>query len=164
VIPFPSSSGRRVDVKNRNRIGDSVDPCGIPVVCGRMQSVYSLILRHVVLSLRKDWMKRVIQGRKAFALRLWISLSCETLSNASEMSRHNIEATVFRFVLQTVLTCSVMSSSAEVVNRPGRAPICDSGRRPFSSAALFIRFAIRASSVFARVLRRAIGRYAPSFV
>jgi hypothetical protein len=70
VIPFPSSSGRRVDVKNRNRIRDSVDPYGIPVVCGRMQSVCSLILRHVVLSLRKDWMKRVIQGRKAFALRL----------------------------------------------------------------------------------------------
>jgi hypothetical protein len=26
VTPFPSSSGRRVDAKNRNRIGDSVDP------------------------------------------------------------------------------------------------------------------------------------------
>jgi hypothetical protein len=29
-----SNVGRRVNAKKRNRMGKSVDPCGIPVYCG----------------------------------------------------------------------------------------------------------------------------------
>jgi hypothetical protein len=84
VTPFPSSSGRRVDVKNRKRIGESVDPCSIPVVCDLVQSRYSPSLRQVILSCRNDWMNLMMLGGKAFILRLWMSLLWDTLSNASD--------------------------------------------------------------------------------
>ena len=55
VVVLPVlSNGRRVEAKNRNRIGERVDPWGMPVVCGLGWSVYSPIFRHVVLSWRKD--------------------------------------------------------------------------------------------------------------
>jgi hypothetical protein len=99
VTPFPSSSRRRVDVKNRKRISESVDPCSIPVVCDLVQSRYSPSLRQVVLSYRNDWMNLMMLGGKAFILRLWMSLSWDTLLNAPEMLRQSIEATIFRLVL-----------------------------------------------------------------
>jgi hypothetical protein len=70
VTPFPSSSRRRVDVKNRKRISESVNPYGIPVVCSLVQSRYSPSLRQVVLSYRNDWMNLMMLGVKAFILRL----------------------------------------------------------------------------------------------
>jgi hypothetical protein len=54
VTPFPLSSRRRVDIKNRKRISKSVNPYSIPVVYNLIQSRYSPSLRQVVLSYRKD--------------------------------------------------------------------------------------------------------------
>ena len=68
-------------------------------------------------------MNSVMLGGKAFILRLCISLMWDTLSNAPEMSRQSIEATILGLVLQTVCTCSMMSSRAEVVDLPSLAPI-----------------------------------------
>jgi hypothetical protein len=66
VTPFPLSSRRRVDVKNRKRISKSVNPYRIPVVYNLVQSRYSPSLRQVVLSYRNNRINLVILGRKAF--------------------------------------------------------------------------------------------------
>ncbi len=79
-------------------------------------------------------MNSVILGGKAFILRLCSSLVWDTLSNAPEMSRQSIEATIFGLVLQTVCTYSVMSLRAEVVDLPSLVPIWESKRSPLALA------------------------------
>jgi hypothetical protein len=54
MTPFPLSSRRRVDVKNRKRISKSINPYSIPIVYDLVQSRYSPSLRQVVLSYRND--------------------------------------------------------------------------------------------------------------
>jgi hypothetical protein len=70
ITPFPLSSRRRVNIKNRKRISKSINPYRIPVVYNLVQSRYSPSLRQVVLSCRNDRINLVILGRKAFILRL----------------------------------------------------------------------------------------------
>jgi len=54
VVGPSSSIGRNVEANRRERMGDKVEPWGIPVSCGLSWSLYSPSLRHVVLSCRKD--------------------------------------------------------------------------------------------------------------
>ena len=66
-----------------------------------------------------------------------------------------------RLDLQIVWICLVSSSSAVSVEQPGLAPICVSGSRWCSSAALLSCLATRVSMIFPTVLSRAIGLHAP---
>jgi len=86
------------------------------------------------------------------------------LLKALEMLRHSINATAPRLVCYIILTCSMIRSSAIVVDLPSLAPIWVSSNRPLLSASLDILLAMIASRVFANVFRRTISLYAPSLV
>jgi len=79
------------------------------------------------------------------------------------MFRQSIDATSPRLVFYIVLTCSIIGSSADIVDLPSRAPICVFSNRSLASTSLDILFTTIASRVFARVLRRVIGLYNPGF-
>jgi len=79
------------------------------------------------------------------------------------MSRQSIDATSPRLVFYIVLTCSTIRSSADVVDLLSRAPICVFGNRPLASTFLDILFVIIALRIFARMLRRVVSLYDPSF-
>ena len=64
------SSGRRVPTKNKNSIGERVDPCGIPVSVGIWLSLYVFRTMEVVLSWRNDSMKFVSHCGIPFSLML----------------------------------------------------------------------------------------------
>jgi len=57
------------------------------------------------------------------------------------MSKQSINATFPRLVFYIVLTCSIIRSSADVVDLPSHAPICVFGNRSLASASLDILFA-----------------------
>jgi len=69
-----------------------------------------------------------------------------------------------RLVCYIVLTCSIIRSSAIVVDLPSLAPICVFSSKPLFSASFDILLAIIASKVLASVLRRVIGLYALGLV
>jgi len=79
------------------------------------------------------------------------------------MSRQSIDATSPRLVFHIILTCFMIRSSIDIVDLPSCAPICVFSDRPLASASLDILFVTIALRVFARVLRRVIGLYNPSF-
>ena len=73
-------------MKNRNRIGDTGDPWGIPVLAGFIGLVLRPRVIDVALSLRKLAVYYTIRVGIPFTLRLWSSLSCKILSNALAIS------------------------------------------------------------------------------
>lgn len=154
------SIGRSVLTKNRKSMGEREEPWGIPVLVGIWLPLNDPRIIDVDLSFKNDSMNLVIHFGIPFSLRLWISLSWGTLSNAPEMSRLSRDATRFLSFPQIVWICSVSSSIAEIVDLWGRAPICSSGRSSCSSAALEILLATNFSRVFPIVFRSAMGRYA----
>ena len=151
--------GSRVPTKNKNRIGDSVEPWGIPVSVGICPPLYVPMWMDVVLSWRNDSVNLVIQVGIPFSLILWMSLLWETLSKAPEMSRLSMEATSPFPWPHIVWTCSVRSSIADSVDLRGLAPICSSGNKLCSSAAADSLLAMIFSSALPIVLSNAIGLY-----
>jgi len=75
------------------------------------------------------------------------------------MSRHSIDATIFRFVSYTVLNCSVISCSVMSVDRFGLPPIRVSRKSLLSSALFDILLATIVASAFKIVFGSAIGLY-----
>jgi hypothetical protein len=160
VVAPASSRGRRVEAKKRKRIGDSVEPWGMPEVVGRTLSSYVPSMRVVVRLVKKERIYSATHCGSLASRMLWISRSWETLSNAPEMSKLSMLATKEASFAQTVWICSVSISSAVTVDRPGLAPICVVGNRPCSSAKADIRRATIFSSTFPSVLSSAMGLYA----
>jgi hypothetical protein len=160
VVAPAFSYRRRVEAKKRKRIGDRVEPWGIPDVVDRILSSKVPSVRVIVRSLKKERMYSATHCGSLASLILWISLSWETLSNTPEMSRLSMLATSVGSFDQTVRICSVSISSAVIVDRPGRAPICVVGSRSCSSAKVDNRQATIFSSTFPSVFSRAIGLYA----
>ena len=80
------------------------------------------------------------------------------------MSGYSIDTTILGLVFQHALICSVISSIAEIINFFGLAPIWEARRSPRILVSLLSRRATTASNTLDKVLRRAIGRYAPAFV
>ena len=55
IVVFPKYSiGRSIDIKNRNRISNRVNPYRMPIFYSFRLSIKLLSLRHIVLSYRKD--------------------------------------------------------------------------------------------------------------
>jgi hypothetical protein len=79
---FSSSS----DMKNRNRIGDIGDPCGIPVCVGIQSVVYPGVAIRVRLPVRKLATILMIHSGSPFLQRIQRRRSWETLSNAPARS------------------------------------------------------------------------------
>ena len=93
VIVPALSCGRRVEAKKRKRIGDSVEPWGMPDVVGRTLSSYVPSMRVVVRLVKKERIYSATYCGSLASRMLWISCSWETLSNAPEMSKLSILAT-----------------------------------------------------------------------
>lgn len=103
------SSGKSVDAKYWNEIGERVEPCGIPVDTARVVLQCSPSVRYVVGSLRNEQTYCVVQAGIPAIRRFWISLSWDTLSNAPDMSSpSNITSTV-KPAAHIVRTCSTRS-------------------------------------------------------
>ena len=147
-------------MKNRNRIGDTSNPWGIPVLAGSIRLVLRPRVIDIALSLRKLAVYCTNRVGIPFTLRLWSSLSCETLSNAPATSSKSRLATLAPPILQTVWTASVINSSAVSTDLPFRAPICASSRSLLASTHSRIRIEMTASSAFPSVSNSAIGLYA----
>jgi hypothetical protein len=128
------SCGRRVEAKKRKRIGDSVEPWGMPDVVGRTLSSYVPSMRVLVRLVKKEQIYSATHCSSLASRTLWISRSWETFSNAPEMSKLSMLATKEASFAQTVWICSVSISSAVTVDRPDLAPIFVVGSRLCSSA------------------------------
>ena len=147
-------------LKNRNRIGDTSNPQGIPVLA----SFIGLVLRprviDITLSFRKLAVYCIIRISIPFTLRLQSSLSYKILSNALVISSKSRLAILAPPILQTIQTASVIDSSAISTDLSFRAPICSSSRSLLASAYSRIRIEITASNAFPSVSNSAIGLYA----
>jgi len=80
------------------------------------------------------------------------------------MLKQSINAIAPRLVCYINITCSVIRSSAIIVDLPSLGPIWIFSSRPLLSTSFDILFTIIASKVLANVFRRAISLYAPSLV
>ena len=116
----PSTSSA---LKNRNRIGDTGEPCGMPAETGRSALVLPSNDSVDCLSFKK-LLTQLTRRIKIFRIRkLYISLSCNTWSKVSVTFKFNINATCSVSVFYIVCTCSTKSFSAVSVKRSRFAPI-----------------------------------------
>ena len=146
-------------LKNRKRIGDIGDPCGIPVSAGSSLLVILSRVREVSLSVRKLLVQFTISFGIPFCLRLWSRRWWETLSKAPVISSERRLATLFFLQFQTVCTASTIVSRAVFVDLFLLAFICSGGRRSLSSAQSLSLRAITVFSAFPSVLKSVIGLY-----
>jgi hypothetical protein len=80
VVVSPCNLHSRLDAKNRNSIGDSDDPWGIPLSVWMSSLVYPVKARRVTLSLRNDLVNLCTYSGRRAIFRLCKSLSWETWS------------------------------------------------------------------------------------
>ena len=147
-------------LKNRNRIGDTSNPQGIPVLASSIGLVLRPRVIDITLSFRKLAVYYTIRISIPFTLRLQSSLSYKILSNALAISSKSRLAILAPPILQTVQTVLVINSSAISTDLPFRAPICSSSRSLLASTYSRIRVEITASNAFLSVSNSAISLYA----
>ena len=147
-------------LKNRNRIGDTGNSQGIPVLAGSIGLVLYPRVIDITLSLRKLAVYCTIRVSIPFTLRLWSNLLYKILSNALAISSESRLAILTPPILQTIQTASVINSSVVSTDLPFRAPICFSSRSLLASTYSRIRIEITASSAFLSVFNSVIGLYA----
>jgi hypothetical protein len=75
VVAPALSCGRRVEAKKRNRIGDSVEPWGMPDVVDRTLSSYVPSMRVVVWLVKKERMYLATYCGNLASRMLWIRRS-----------------------------------------------------------------------------------------
>ena len=153
----PSTSSA---LKNRNKIGDTGEPCEIPaetrrnaLVLPSNDSVDCLFFKKLLTYLTRRM--EIFRMRK-----LYVSLSCNTWSKAPVTFKLNINATYSVPVFYIVCTCSTRSSSAVSVERPRLAPIWHAGNRWFAFATSVNFLATIDSRAFPIVSNSAISLYA----
>jgi len=87
---------KSLDMKNRNKIGDRGDLCGILVGVNIGLLLYPLNIILVVRFVKKAWIKLTIQSSKPFFFKIHRSLLYDMLSKAPFKSRFNINTMQFR--------------------------------------------------------------------
>ena len=147
-------------LKNRNRIGDTSNPQGIPFLA----SFIGLVLRprviDITLSLRKLAVYYIIRISIPFTLRLQSNLSYKILSNALIISSKSRLAILAPPILQTIQTISVINSSAVLTDLSFRAPIYSSSRNLLASTYSRIRIEITTFNAFLNKSNSVISLYA----
>ena len=166
LIPFLSCVHALIssELKNRNRIDDIEEPCGISVFMLNSDNSYPDSWIVIFLSVMKLWTQSIRYLEMALTLRLCISLSILTLSKASSWFRHSIVMTLCVLCFQIVCTCSVISCSAVSVDQPFLTLIWMSESSMCLSARSLSLDAMMAFSTLPVVFRSAIGLYAPDFM
>ena len=127
-------SSTRSALKNKKRMGEMGDPCGMPVVTRWAGPCQRPSTSEVWRSARKLAIHRTITVGKPFLRRLCSTRLWETWLKAPAMSRLSSVATLSRPWPHTVWICSVSSSSAVEVSRCRRHPCCAAGSRWYFSA------------------------------
>jgi len=107
-------------IKNRNRIGDRGDPCGIPVRVGIVSLSWPSNTILVLRPVRKDWVNLIIQSGRPFFLRIHRSLSCDTWSKAPLISRLSIDTTQPGRARHAAWTLEVIREMADSVGKQAR--------------------------------------------
>ena len=147
-------------LKNRNRIENTSNPQGIPVLASSIGLILRPRVIDITLFLRKLAIYYIIRISIPFALRLQSSLSYKALSNTLVISSKSRLAILAPPILQTIQTISVINSSTVLTDHSFRAPICSSSRNLLASAYSRIRIEMTASSVFLSVSNSVISLYA----
>ncbi len=145
-------------MKNKNRIKDNGDPCGIPVLVSiQLLSKPGYAIR-VRLPCVKQAIAQIIHSGILFERSIPSSLSWGTLSKAPARSRLSIETTLPGFARHAVCIHEVSRPIADIAERSFRALIWVYVSSACSSAARLRRMASTFSTTFASVFSSAIGR------
>ena len=140
-----------LDIKKRNRISERGNPYRIPVGIGINSLSYPSIIIFVIRPIRNTWTNFIIQSSRPLFLRIYRSLSCNTLSKAPLRSRLSMDTVHPGWAYHTAWTLDVIMERAKRVDRFFLAPICVHGSSSYASAASYIRSVTIFSRSFPRV-------------
>ena len=137
-------------------MGETGEPCGIPVMMGVMGSDSASKVRLASLFVRKESTHLVRAGLRCFFLRVWRRRLLKTLSNAPLTSIHRVDV-IFPslFPWSTVDVSSIAASTADLFGLP---PIWRWWSRWCFSVMWDNREAMIFSEIFPKQLRSEIGR------
>ena len=137
-------------------MGETGEPCGIPVVMGVMGSDSASKVRLASLSVRNESTHLMIAGLRRICLMVCRRRLLNTLSNAPLTSMHRVD-----LVFPSLFPWSMMdvrSMTASTADLLGLPPIWRWCNRWCFSARWAKREAMIFSEIFPRQLRREIGR------
>ena len=100
-------------------MGETGEPCGIPVVIGVMGSDSASKVKLASLSVRKESTHRIIAGLSRIFLRVCNRRCLKTLSNAPLTSMQRVEVIFFSlFPWSIVEVSSMTASTADLLGLP----------------------------------------------
>ena len=150
-------------LKNRNRIEDTSNPQGIPILASSIGLILRPRVIDITLSFRKLAVYYTIRISILFTLKLQSSLLYKILQNALVISNKSRLAILASPILQIIQTILVFNSSAVSTDFPFRAPICFFSRSLLASTYSRIRIKITISSAFLSISNSVISLYAFGF-